>query len=50
VKKFKPHGTIICPHCGSAQSGLLDIICDNCEKPVFSIAEMQKAIIKIVDP
>lgn len=31
----KPHGTIICQHCGSSQSGLLDPICDGCGKPFW---------------
>jgi len=30
-RSMMPHGTIICPHCHTAISGLLDVIyCDEC--------------------
>lgn len=33
----KPHGTLICQHCGSVQCGTLDLRCDGCNKPVFAL-------------
>jgi len=33
-----PHGTLICPTCGSAHSGLIDsIICDECDNPFWPL-------------
>lgn len=40
-----PHGTIICPNCGVAHSGLLDsIICDECDKPFWSLHVIERQI------
>lgn len=40
-----PSGTIICPNCGVAHSGLLDsIICDECGEPFWSLHVIERQI------
>ena len=40
-----PHGTIICPNCGVAHSGLLDsIFCDECNKPFWSLNIIKRQV------
>ena len=43
----KPHGTIICPRCNGTQSGLLDLICDDCGLPSWDIEELKHGIRKL---
>ena len=37
-------GTIICPRCGAVESGLLDLLCDECDLPPWDSATLEKAL------
>ncbi len=42
-KNKLPHGTIVCPHCGSIVSGCLDVpTCDECGKFYWPIAVIKR--------
>lgn len=45
----KPHGTIICSRCQSIQCGLLDLVCDKCDLPLWEGKVLEYGLAKLAD-
>jgi len=41
-----PHGTIICPRCQTIQCGLLDLVCDGCNLPLWEKRVLKHGLTK----